>query len=62
MDDPGRRLLHALELMEMGLAMQRQNLRRRHPEWSEAEVDGAMRRWVSREDEPLPWPLRYRPR
>ena len=62
MHDPAANLLAALELMELGFAMQRQSLRRRHPDWSSAQVEEAFLRWVSRADEPVHWPLQRRDR
>jgi hypothetical protein len=41
-----RRLRVALELHGAGVALQRQNLRRRHPGCSEAELDALMKRWL----------------
>ena len=40
------RLRAALELQETGLKLQRQNLRRRHPDASEAEIDRLFRQWL----------------
>lgn len=36
----------ALELMETGMALQRQNIRRRHPDASEAEIDRLFDEWL----------------
>lgn len=36
----------AFELFEAGLALMRQNLRRRHPEESEAEIDARLSAWL----------------
>lgn len=41
----------AIQLHETGLALQRQNLRRRHPDLSEDEVDALMADWLA--DRPL---------
>lgn len=54
MRDKAQNLLHTLELMELGFALQRQNLRRRNPAWTEAEVERAFERWLCRADEPVP--------
>lgn len=35
-----------LQLFELGVAMQRQNLRRRHPDATEAELDALLQRWL----------------
>lgn len=40
------RLRVALDLFESGVQLMRQNLRRRHPEWSEEEVAEALQRWL----------------
>lgn len=40
---PGTRLRIALELHDLGVQMQRQRLRREHPEWSDADLADAMR-------------------
>lgn len=62
MPDPATNLRQALELMELGFAMQRQSLRRRHPDWTDKEVEEAFLHWVSRADEPVRWPFRLRRR
>ena len=41
--DPATRLRIALELHDLGVRMQRQRLRREHPDWSDAELAAAMR-------------------
>lgn len=35
-----------LELMALGVAMQRQNLRRRHPDETDAQVEARLREWL----------------
>ena len=40
-------------LMEAGIALMRQNLRRRNPSVSEAEVDALLASWLHRTEEPL---------
>lgn len=45
------RLLEALAMYDEGLALQRLVFRRRHPELTDAEIDGLMQRWLAREDE-----------
>lgn len=42
----GRRLRTALELHDAGVALMRQNLRRAHPQASEAEISAALGRWL----------------
>jgi hypothetical protein len=44
--DPATRLRIALELHDLGVRMQRQRLRREHPQWSDAELAAAMRAWM----------------
>ena len=46
MTTPSRRLQIAFELFDEGLVVQRQNLRRRHPDASTEEVDLLLRRWL----------------
>ncbi len=41
-----RRFLETMELFETALAIQRQNIRRRHPNLSEAEVDERVQEWL----------------
>ncbi len=41
-----RRLRLAFKLHEEGVMLMRQNLRRRHPDESEAEVDARLRAWL----------------
>ncbi len=41
-------------LIDAGIDMMRQNLRRRHANASEATVDALLRAWICRENEPLP--------
>ena len=44
---PGEKAHQALELMAMGIAMQRQKLRVRDPNASEAEIDARLQAWMS---------------
>ena len=44
--DPATRLRIALELHDLGVRMQRQRLRREHPDWADAELAEAMRAWM----------------
>lgn len=48
---PRERLLRALEMYEEGVAMQRLVFRRRHPSYSEEEIEHLLRGWLAREDE-----------
>jgi predicted kinase len=41
-------------LIEAGFDMMRQNIRRRHPDASDASVDALLGAWACREDDPLP--------
>ena len=47
-----QRLRQALELHETGMALQRQNLRRRHPDWDEERLEQAMRHWIRQRPAP----------
>jgi hypothetical protein len=51
MPTPGERLRAALEMTDLGLSLQRQNLRRRNPDWTEEQVSAAFRDWLF--DRPL---------
>jgi len=59
---PSGRLLLAFELADLGIALMRENLRRRHPEASPAELDKRMGEWlagpdpVDRDLRVVPWP------
>jgi hypothetical protein len=41
-------------LMDAGVALMRQNLRRRHPDEAEASIDLRLRAWLHRVDDHLP--------
>ena len=41
-------------LMEAGIALMRQNIRRRHPEETEAEIDARLHAWLRRANDPIP--------
>ena len=43
---PGVKLRQALELMALGLRMARTNLRRRHPDATDEEIEALYWRWV----------------
>jgi hypothetical protein len=47
---PGEKLAEALELMEWGIAMQRQRLRTQHPEAGDDEIESALQAWLLRDD------------
>lgn len=47
---PAERLRRALDLMRLGLAMQRQTLRRRYPDETEAEIDARFAAWQRARD------------
>ena len=40
-------------LMEAGIALMRQNLRRRHPEGNEEQIDVLLSAWLRRADDPI---------
>ena len=46
---PGEKLAEALELMDWGIAMQRQRLRAERPNASEEEIDSALDAWLLRD-------------
>lgn len=41
-------------LMEAGIVLMRQNLRRRYPSATGSEIDGLLQDWLCRRNEPLP--------
>lgn len=41
-----RRFKETVELFEAALALQRQNLRRRHPDLAEEEIDALLQEWL----------------
>jgi hypothetical protein len=43
---PAQKLAQVFDLYDFGTAVQRENLRRRHPGWSEDELDEAMNLWL----------------
>jgi hypothetical protein len=46
---PRERLLQALEMYDEGVRLQRNNLRRRHPDANDHEIDRMLDRWLRRE-------------
>lgn len=46
MSDVAERLEAALDLHRAGVDLMRQNLRRRHPDASEAEIESRLRGWL----------------
>ena len=48
---PRDRLLLALEMYDEGVELQLNNLRRRHPELDDTELDRTLDRWLRREGE-----------
>jgi hypothetical protein len=46
-----------LELYELSEALVRQNLRRRRPEATDADIETAVRRWLVKADEPDQMPV-----
>jgi ribose 1,5-bisphosphokinase PhnN len=51
-----------LDLYDLSATLMRQNLRRRHPDASEEEIEARLRRWLAKADErePSPWTVRRR--
>ncbi len=47
---PDEKLLQALEMMQVGIELYRAGLRARQPTATEAEIDEAVRRWLSAND------------
>lgn len=43
---PGERLRLTCELHDLGVAMMRQNLRRRHPGAEDGEIEAMLERWL----------------
>jgi hypothetical protein len=41
-------------LMDAGIALMRQNIRRRHPGETEAGIDALLRAWLHRANDPIP--------
>ena len=41
-------------LMDAGVALMRQNIRRRHPGETEATIDAMLSAWMRRADDPVP--------
>jgi len=48
---PSERLVQALEMYDEGVELQQNNLRRRHPRLSAAELQSLLERWLRREGE-----------
>lgn len=46
--------LTAATLMDAGIALMRQNIKRRHPGEPEAEIDAMLSAWMRRTDDPIP--------
>ena len=68
-DSPADRLRLALDLFAAGEAMMRQNLRRLHPDASEAEIERRLVAWLQERPGaehgdangiPVPWPRPHR--
>jgi hypothetical protein len=47
---PEEKLIQAVELMSVGIALRRAGLRARRPGASEAEIDEELRRWLEQRD------------
>lgn len=52
--DPRMQMAVAMQLHEAGIALMRQNLRRRFADVSEAEIDLKLQHWLTRQDDPIP--------
>jgi hypothetical protein len=48
---PAEKLLQALDMMAMGIELQRANLRRRHPDESDAEIQARLQCWLDGVDD-----------
>lgn len=48
---PAEKLRQALDMMTMGIELQRANLRRRYPDESDAEIQARLQRWLDRVDD-----------
>ena len=48
---PAEKLRQALEMMAMGIELERTNLRRRYPDESDAEIQARLQRWLDRVDD-----------
>jgi hypothetical protein len=48
---PAEKLVQAVEMMTLGIALRRAGIRARKPEATEAEVEEELRRWLERRDE-----------
>ena len=59
---PADKLQMAFELAEFAEAVQRQNLKRRHPEETAAEIERRLRRWRLKLDDPIELPEGFRVR
>lgn len=59
-DSLTRKLHRAFELFEAAREIMRQNLRRRNPDKSEAEIEALLQRWIQKKDEirQVPWTVR----
>lgn len=54
------------ELVEAGIELMRQNIRRRHPDLDKSQIDARLSAWLNRADDPIPGdtagPVRVRER
>jgi hypothetical protein len=57
-DECGVRFRQAVELHEVGVALTRQNLARRHPELDADGIDGLLRAWLADRPADAPGPVR----
>jgi Rv0078B-related antitoxin len=54
MDPMARRLLETLDMWEDGVQIMRENLRRRSPDATDAQIEDALRAWLDRQEDPPP--------
>ena len=57
---PGERFLLASEMADFGIALMRQNLRKRFPDETEAQIDARLGKWLEGPD-PSAKDLKVRP-
>jgi len=51
--DPRQAFQVVLDLFEASIGIMRQNLRRRHPDADEPEVEAMLQRWLMKADQPI---------
>jgi hypothetical protein len=60
--DVAARFRTLLDLYDVSAALMRQNLRRRHPQEGDEEIEARLHRWLAKADEreATPWKVRTR--